>query len=188
MSDKINNAKHILRFSRFIIKTGKHKDVRRYILLFFLCCIFFVLPLQVYIIGDFTGIGVQGAVYRYQISGYGTSLIPINRDIIFITMGIYSGKTALSVVLWVLGTALVTCTTIFSFIHVDDTNDNYSRQIIYGLIASCVCYLLSCVAQYGFFFHGPAGISLPVGVIMILFCLVVMYYSQECVPQAEGKK
>ena len=150
--------------------------MRRYIVFLVLCLIFFILPLQVFIMGDFTGIGVQGAVYRYQTSGYGTYFFPITREIVFVLNGTLSGRTALSVLLWVAGTVLLACTTIFAFLHVSDTTENYYRQISYGLIASCGIYLGSCIAQYGFFFQGMSGISLPVGIIAIPCWIVVLYY------------
>ena len=128
--------------------------MRRYIVFFTLCLIFFILPLQVFIMGDFTGIGIQGAVYRYQTSGYGTYFFPITREIVFVLNGTLSGRTALSVLLWVSGTVLLACTTIFAFLHVNDTTENYYRQIACGLIASCGIYLGSCIAQYGFFLQG----------------------------------
>ncbi len=61
------------KFNSFITRYGKPEYVRQYLLLILLCIIFFFLPLQVFIIGDFSGIGVQGAVYRYQTSVYGTA-------------------------------------------------------------------------------------------------------------------
>jgi len=114
------------------------------------------------------GIGIQGAVYRYQVTEYGVFFFPITREIVFVLNGTYSPKTALSVVLWGVGTVLLTITTFFSFIHVQDRIVNYYRQIITGLFFSCVIFLCSCVAQYGFFFNGPAGVSYPAGILLII--------------------
>jgi hypothetical protein len=150
--------------------------VRRYIVFFAICLIFFVLPLQIFIMGDFTGIGVQGAVYRYQTSGYGTFFIPITREIVFVLNGTLSGRTALSVILWLSGSVLLACTTIFAFLHVNNKTENYYRQIATGLIASCLIYLGSCIAQYGFFLHGMSGFTLPVGIIAIPCWIGILYY------------
>jgi len=149
--------------------------VRRYIVLFILCFIFFFLPLQVYIIGDFTGIGVQGATFRYQVSGYGTSLIPVTRDLMFVSSGIYFGRTALSNILWALGTLLLTCTTLFALINVKDETVDWFRQISYGLVSACLIYICACIAQYGLLFHGPAGFSLPFGILLILAWIFIFY-------------
>jgi hypothetical protein len=129
--------------------------------------------------GDFTGIGVQGAVYRYQTSGYGTYFFPITREIVFVLNGTLSGRTALSILLWTSGTVLLACTTIFAFLHIDDTTKNYYRQIAYGMIASCGIFLGSCIAQYGFFLKGVSGFSLPVGIIAIPCWIMVLYYYQH---------
>jgi hypothetical protein len=153
--------------------------VRRDIVFCILCLIFFILPIQVFVMGDFTGIGVQGAVYRYQTSGYGTYFFPITREITFVLNGTLSGRTALSVILWVSGTVLMACTTLFAFLHTNDSTENYYRQIAVGLIASCVIYLGSCIAQYGFFLSGMAGFSLPVGIIAILGWIGILYYYQH---------
>jgi hypothetical protein len=149
--------------------------VRRLILLFLTCVIFFILPLQLFIIGDFSGIGVQGAAYRFQISGYGTSFIPITRELMFVYNGTYSGKTALSLLAWIAGTALLTCTAAFSLLYINNTQIKYYNYIMYGLVGSCVLYLTSCIAQYGPLFNGPAGISFPVGIILILLWVILIY-------------
>ena len=127
------------------------------------------MPLQIFIIGDYSGIGVQGAAYRYQTSSYGTSMILITQELMYIVNGIYSGKTALSIILWALGTILFTCTMAYSFIRVTEDDDGFYRQIMFGLVGSCLIYLMSCIAQYGILFHGPAGISLPAGIVGMLF-------------------
>jgi hypothetical protein len=157
--------------------------VRRYLVFFALCLIFFVLPLQVFIMGDFMGIGVQGAVYRYQTSGYGTYFFPITREIGFVLNGTYWGRTALSVLLWVSGTVLLACTILYAFLHVDDITQNYYRQVACGLLVSCGMYLVSCIAQYGIFFKSMAGISLPVGIIAIPCWIMILHYYRN----ASGK-
>jgi hypothetical protein len=126
--------------------------------------------------GDFMGIGIQGAVYRYQTSGYGTYFIPITREIVFVFNGTLSGRTALSVLLWVSGSVLLASTAIFAFLHVDDDSKNYYRQVAYGLIVSCGIYLGSLIAQYGFFFKSMSGFSLPVGIIAIPSWIGILYY------------
>jgi hypothetical protein len=161
--------------------------VRRYIFIFLLCVIFFILPLQIFIISHDTGIGIQGAVYRYQITEYGISFIPLLREINFVLNGTLTGKTALSVILWVSGTTLLTCLLIYSIISVDDTMVDYYKQISFGLVVSCCIYLGSCIIQYGFFFNGPAGISLPFGIIVILFWIIILYKYSDFIWQGKGQ-
>ena len=152
----------------------KRLIVRTYILAFLLCGIFFLFPFQVYVIGSGTGIGIEGGVYRYQITSYGNSFIPITSDMMYIVHGIYSGKTALSVIVWGLGTILLTATTVFGLVFVNSARQDYFRQITLGLIGTCICYLISCIIQYGFFFNGPAGLSIPFGILLILFWVILL--------------
>lgn len=39
--------------------------------------------------------------------------------------------------------------------YADGTMPDYNHQIGLGLAASRICYLLSCIAQYGFSLHCP---------------------------------
>ena len=149
-------------------------SVRNYFIALLLCGIFFIFPFQVYIIGSETGIGIQGAVFRYQITSYGNSLIPITSDMMYIIRGIYSSKTALSVLVWILGTLLLTATTIFGLIFAAKERSDFNRQISLGLVSVCLCYLISCIVQYGFIFSGPAGTSLPVGIVILIGWIAIM--------------
>ena len=148
--------------------------MRRYLIALILCGIFFLFPFQIYIIGSDVGIGIEGAVYRYQITSYGNTFIPITSDIMFIVNRIYSGRTALSIIIWALGTALLTATTIFGLIYAHDPRLDYIRQLSIGLLGTCSCYLISCIAQYGFFFSSPAGISLPAGILIMISWIIVI--------------
>jgi len=150
--------------------------MRHFFLPFLLCLIFFIVPLQVFIISDSnTGIGIQGATYRFQVTIFGDSFIPITKEIGYITSGLYSGKTALSVILWALGTIALACTTIFSLIHAGEEKYFRDMRIFLGIITASGLYLGSCIIQYGFLLSGPAGISFPIGVILLL-CWVIIYY------------
>ena len=108
--------------------------MRRHILILLLCGIFFLLPLHFYIISGDNGIGIQGAVFRYQISGYGNSFITITSDVMYILNGVYSGRTALSIILWGPGTLLLAATIIFGFAFVDDNREDFYWQISLGLL------------------------------------------------------
>ncbi len=153
--------------------------MHRFAVPFLLLVIFFIFPFQVFIIGNETGIGIQGAVYRYQVTSYGNSLIPVTQEIMYIVNGIYSGRTAISIILWALGTILLTITTWFGLIYADGSRPDFTKKVSLGLIGSCACYLFSCIAQYGIFFQGPAGTSIPFGIVIILVWLVILQFFPE---------
>ncbi|MGV8130333.1 MAG: hypothetical protein ACP5NN_10630 [Methanolinea sp.] len=133
-----------------------------------LILLLFVIPLNIYVIGEWIGTGVQWALFRYQETSYGISLISLTRDFEYITYGVLTGKTAVSVALWGAGTILL----IIAFLALaamiaEEMND---KVHIPGLlvIASGILLLASCMTQYGPFFSGPAGISIPIGIPLVL--------------------
>ena len=52
--------------------------------------------------------------YRYQVTPWGNSLIPLPEELQFVASGIYSGKSALMVMFWTAGTIVLSLTTLFS--------------------------------------------------------------------------
>jgi hypothetical protein len=139
----------------------------------------FVIPLHVYSIGIVQGIGIQGSFYRYQVTGYGPMTITMAQDISYVTSGIYSGRTALSIVFWVTGSIFLVIATLLYLIGPDYVDRYYSKQSGFLLIGAGVLYVVSCIAQFGPFFNGSAGISLPFGgfLLMLLGIDMIMYSS-----------
>ena len=151
--------------------------MRTWIIAVCLCIFWFILPLQCFIIGNDMGLGIQGAVFRYQITVQGNALIPITHELGYVTSGIYSGKTALMVILWTLGSLVLAAITMLSLIYWNRLPRSQLRIILVGLVSASILYLGSCVAQYGLFLYGPAGIALPIGVlILILFSIFLFRY------------
>lgn len=153
--------------------------MRTWIITLSLLIFLFFLPLQCFIIGDNQGFGIQGAVFRYQVTESGISLIPITYEIGYITNGIYHGKTALSIMFWVTGTLVLVCTVYLSIILLNGMNPLILNYIITGITSSCILYLGSLFFQYGVFFSGPAGISLPVGIFIMALFAVFLYCNES---------
>ena len=148
--------------------------MHRFFFALLLCILFFLFPFQIYIIGEEVGIGIQGALYRIQASAYGDSLILITNDIGYVTNQTYSGKTALAIIIWVMGTFIFTLTTIFGLGYASESRDDYYQQISKGILACCACYLLSDITQFGIMFSGSAGIAMPFGILLIIFWTLVL--------------
>lgn len=161
------------------MEINAHFCVNHYIIALLTCLIFFTFPFQIFIIGTDTGIGIQGAVYRYQITTYGNSLIPLTKEIMYIINGVYGWKTSLSVIVWALGTLLLAITTVFALIYASVERSDYSSQIFLGIIGSCACYLISIILQYGILFFGPAGISIPAGIFLLLIWILILFKKPE---------
>ena len=153
--------------------------MRTWIIAIILCIFCFILPIQCFIIGDNIGQGVQGAVIRYQTTEQGNSLIPITRELEYITLGIYSGKSALSVILWATGTILLSATTILSLAYWNRLPYSRFRIILAGLVSAGLFYLGSCITRYGPFLSSPSGISLPIGVLILFLFAIFLYVYQN---------
>ena len=139
----------------------------------------FVIPLHVYTIGADQGIGIQGTFYRYQVTGYGSMMITLMQDIWNVISGTYSQRTALTIVLWMTGSIFLVIATLINLIRPDNFNLYNSTVTGFLLIGAGLFYVISCMAQFGLFFHGRAGISLPFGgfLLMVLGIYLMMYPS-----------
>lgn len=143
-----------------------------------LCIFYFILPLQCFIIGNDMGVGIQGAVYRFQMTSQGNSLIPLTTEVTYVTTGLYEGRSALSVIFWLLGTTILTIPTMLSLMCWHRLLRRYVRFIFLGMSGASISYLVSCGFQYGVFLSGPAGKSLPIGVGLLIIFSIFMYYYQ----------
>lgn len=133
-----------------------------------LIMLLFVIPLNIYVIGPWIGTGVQWALFRYQDTSYGTLLITLTRDFEYITTGTLTGKTAVSIALWGAGTILLIIAFLaLAAIIAEEMNDKVHLPG-FLVIATGILYIGSCMTQYGPFFSGPAGISIPLGIPLML--------------------
>ena len=90
-------------------------------------------------------------------------IITLTQDISYVTSGIYSGRTALSIGLWVAGSISLVITTLIYLIRPDCFHPYYPQLSGFLLIGAGVSYIVSCIAQFGPFLNGSAGISMPFG-------------------------
>jgi hypothetical protein len=162
----------------YLVLTKEYHCVRTAIIALALCFCCFILPLQVYIIGGNAGFGVETALFRYQITGQGDSLILLTTDLSYVTGGIYSGRTAVSVGFWIFGTLFLIATTIFSLIYAWQMTRKQIRVVKFTLAGSMILFLVSCILQYGLLLHGAAGVSIPIG-ILVMILLMYLLHSYE---------
>jgi hypothetical protein len=128
----------------------------------------FFIPLNVYIIGDWLGTGIQWIFFRYQQTYIGTSNIFVNRDIEFVLSGIITGKSAFSLILGALGAAFVLISFFLILINyrISVSSNKYPGIL---LILGGLSFLAADLLQYGVLLHGPVGICIPIG----LPCLII---------------
>ncbi|WP_342678083.1 hypothetical protein [Methanofollis sp. UBA420] len=138
-----------------------------------------VLPVNIYCIGDVLGAGLQFPFLRYQQTYLGTSLITLTRDLDYVTGGILTGRSALSICLWIGGTLLLLAAITVFVLRWQEEYETVRKPLSLLLAGAGVAYLASCVAQYGPLFHGPAGFCIPVGVPLIVGVAWWAYHAGE---------
>jgi len=140
----------------------------RYNLIFLLLILFFIFPIEFFVIGEGYGYGIKGFTYQYQITSQGVSLIPITYELEYIINGTIKGKTYLSIIYWITGTSLnMLGLTLYLLIY-DLKKPNINRICAGFILLSTIFVILSSITQYGFLFSGPAGISILIGMPLLI--------------------
>jgi hypothetical protein len=147
----------------YITKTMKKLSIP-----FILPFISFLIPVNIYIIGDWMAVGIQWALFRYQLSNQGLSVISLGNDVGYILMGILQTKTLISTLLWFGGAGLLLlciCSLLKDFQK--QTPDPYNKQGKLVLISACL-FLVADVVQYGVVLHSEYSSCIPVGIPVLL--------------------
>ena len=130
----------------------------------------FLIPLNIFMWGDWIIVNVQWALFRYQQSEYGNSLIVGYKDIIYIFLGLTTGMyTVAAALFWTVGAAVLfigLCITIFAVIK-DDAG--FIKTASYFTLSGGFLCIVSAMCR----FFG--GFSLPLGVPVILYSGWRMY-------------
>ena len=128
-----------------------------------------ILPVNIYLIGEeILGAGLQFSFLRYQQTYLGTNVITLADDLGYVTSGIIGGRSALSILLWALGTALLLVAAGYLIYTRYNSVAGSRRPLALLTIGGAIAYLLACIAQYGPTLRGPAGLTIPVGVPLIV--------------------
>ncbi len=137
-----------------------------------------ILPVNIYIIGDAIGAALQFPFLRYQQTYLGNGVIIVLRDLDYVASGIITGRSALSILLWVLGTVLLVAAIVYFAARRQENYESFRTPLSLLVGGAGGAYLASCFAQYGFTLHGPAGLAIPVGVPLI-FAIAVYILKAE---------
>jgi len=127
-----------------------------------------LLPANIYVVGANLGAGLQCSLFHYQQTYLGASLITLVDDLNYVASGTIGGRSALSILLWALGTALLLAAAGYAVYHRHDGIAHIRKPLALLTAGGAAAYLLSCVTQYGPLLHGPSGFAVPIGVPLIL--------------------
>lgn len=149
----------------------------RFTVPFVLQTLIFLIPLNIYIIGDWMGSGIQTLFFRYNQTNIGNSLIFLNREIAFVVNGILTGKSAVASFFWVVGVffiCIAMLTVIYAYLKEEQP---FVRFTSYINTCGALLFTISTVIQYGITFHGPAGMAIPFGIPVIFGVAYFQYRS-----------
>lgn len=141
-------------------------------------CLLFLIPLNVYCIGNYLATGVQWALFRYQTSAFGSSLIFVNRDLLYVSGGILKGSSATSTLVWIAATislAAALVTLIWAAVQDEEVKVRYARILT---ILGGALFFIAMLVQYGPALSSDHGYSLPVGVPVVIATGFWLAFSQ----------
>jgi hypothetical protein len=147
----------------------------------------FIIPMNIYIIGDWVGAGVQTLFFRYNQTTIGQSLILLPREISFVLNGTLNGKSAFASVIWCAAVFLI-CIATLILIHAYLRNNAVYVKYSAGFnLGGALLMTIAIGIQYGVTFHGPAGIAIPFGIPVILGVAYWQYHWNQTSPEFEDE-
>jgi hypothetical protein len=132
-------------------------------------CLLFIIPLNIYVIGDYLANGVQWALFRYQQSYLGNSLILIHNDFLYVADGILRGSSAYSTMIWITGAVLLVAAVIALAIAAVRRTPCLVRPAGFLTITCGVLFFVAMLVEYGPTLANNHGYSIPFGVPLIIF-------------------
>lgn len=118
---------------------------------------------------------MQWIFFRYQQSYLGNSFLLFTKDLYYIQEGILQGRSAVaSEVAFAAAFCMVLAVLLLLNAFAVESGKWVTAAAIVSMGGGCL-YLIADMIQYGVFFQGPAGFTIPVGVPAILVCGWWMY-------------
>jgi len=146
-------------------------------LLIYFYPILFLLPLNFFILADGMGSGIRWFFLKYQTTFIGDSFILISSSVMYVFDGTLTGKSAFFEISPLVSGALL-------FIALMYAMSNRTKISGLFIIMSGVISLSSSIFQYGITLHGPSGICIPFGSIILIAYGIILSVS---VPDPTGE-
>ena len=99
-------------------------------------------------------------------------------EIGYVTHGYIQGKSALSIIVWLMGCIIFVISIILLTAELKCKNTFYKISAL-GMTISAIILLISLLFQYGLFLHSPAGYTIPFGIPLILLIALVIIYKES---------
>ncbi|MEI7857124.1 MAG: hypothetical protein WCH85_06430 [Methanomicrobiales archaeon] len=146
-------------------------------------CLIFLIPLNVYMWGDWVLVNVQWALFRFQQSGYGDSLILGYKDILYIFLGQNTGIFNIAAAgLWTTGTILLLVGLIIT-LYATYYGEEFSlvKKASMFTIAAGILFGLSAFCRFN------GGFAIPIGVPIILIIGWWLYQENNDEAEEDGE-
>lgn len=154
----------------------------KYKILLIFQCLIFLIPLNIYMWGDWLLVNVQWALFRYQQSPYGNSLILGYKDILYIYFGQNTGVYNIAAAsLWTIGSIILLtglCITVFAY---KKERSSLIKTASYFTICGGIFLGLSALCRF------YSGFAIPVGVPIILIIGWWMYQGKYEIDDGDNK-
>jgi hypothetical protein len=126
-------------------------------------CLIFLIPLNIYMWGDWILVNVQWAFFRYQQSHYGNSLILGYKDMLYILNGQSTGLYNIAAaVFWTTGVIILIAGLIITIVAHTRKESDKLKTASYFTMAGGIFLGLSALCRFN------GGFAIPVGVPIIL--------------------
>ena len=126
-------------------------------------CLIFLIPLNIYMWGDWILVNVQWAFFRYQQSPYGNSLILGYKDMLYILNGQSTGLyNVAAAVFWTTGVIILIAGLIITIVAHNREESDKLKTASYFTMAGGIFLGLSALCRFN------GGFAIPVGVPIIL--------------------
>lgn len=139
-------------------------------------CITLLIPLNIYMWGDWILVSLQWAFFRYQDTAAGSGIFTINRDISFILLGFSTGiHNILAVVFWTAGSILLLAGILLTLYGCIREEALRIRTASFFTLGAGILFGLSALERF------TGGFAIPLG-LPVLFIIAWITYRQQPEP------
>ena len=137
-------------------------------------CLIFLIPLNIYMWGDWLLVNAQWALFRYQQSPYGDSFILGYKDILYIFLGQSTGLYNIAAaIFWTMGVVILLIGLIITIFAYTREESGKIREASYFTLIGGIFLGLSALCRFN------GGFAIPVGIPIILIIGWMMYQETD---------
>lgn len=144
-------------------------------------CLIFLIPLNIFMWGDWLLVNVQWALFRFQQSELGNSLILGHKDILYIYFGQNTGIFNIAAAyLWTIGAIILfigLISTIYAYI---EEKSSFLKKASFFTVIGGIILAFSAVCRF------QGGFAIPVGIPIILIIGWSMYHENRDADEDES--